>query len=195
MTRAQDVRLAVELGVDAIGVIFYPPSPRSIDISNACKLRDEIPAFISMVGVFVDADAETIQRTAGACGLDLVQLHGNESDAFACSLDLPYIKAIRARGREQVERDIKNYPNARALLLDPYVTGLPGGTGTELDDGLWPKSASQKLILAGGLSPQNILQAVVSNQPFAVDLNSGLESAPGIKDHALMTSVFAALDR
>jgi phosphoribosylanthranilate isomerase len=195
MTRPHDVRAAVELGVDAIGVIFYPPSARCIDLSSARKLRDQIPAFISMVGVFVDAEAETINYTASACGLDLVQLHGNESDAFACSLNRPFIKAIRARNREQVEHDIDSYPNARALLLDPYVSGLPGGTGTVLGEDLWPQPASQKLILAGGLSAQNISQAVSTKQPFAVDLNSGLESAPGIKDHALMAAAFAALSR
>ena len=206
MTRPQDVRAAVNLGVDAIGVILHAASPRLIDVAVACEIRAQIPAFISLVGVFVDADTAFINRCISAVGLDLVQLHGNETDEFGRALDARFIKAIRARNAAQVMRDIEAYPNAAALLLDPYVSGQHGGTGTELDAALWPLPGTspidqsgigptQKLILAGGLSPLNIAAAVKQTQPYAIDLNSGVESQPGIKDPALIKAVMRMLGR
>lgn len=194
MRQPEQVRAAVDLGVDAIGMILHANSPRLIDVKQAQLIRREIPAFVSLVGVFVDCAADTIDHYAKQIGLDLAQLHGNESDDFGKRLSVPYIKAIRARSAEQVAAQVTVYPSARALLLDPYVEDQHGGTGQKLDLDLWPQS-EHKLILAGGLSHQNVAAATAEAKPFAVDFNSGLESAPGVKDLTLVEQALIALGR
>lgn len=181
MTRADDVRVAVELGVDAIGMILHADSPRTICLEQAQLLRAQVPAFVSLVGVFVDCPTSKIKAYAIDIGLDLIQLHGAESNDFGIELGIPFIKAIRAKSADQVLTATTQFPQARALLLDPYVKGMHGGTGQSLSPTLWPDT-DQKLILAGGLSSDNVAAAVRELKPFAVDINSGVESAPGIKD-------------
>ena len=195
MTRPAEVRAAVDLGIDAIGMILYAQSPRLIDLKVAQAIRQEVPAFVSLVGVFVDADASIINRYISEIGLDLVQLHGAETDQFGKALQAPFIKAIRAKSRRQVTIDTTLFPNARALLVDPYVAGQHGGTGQQLEPTLWPTSATQKLILAGGLSAHNIAKACELTSPFAVDLNSGVESEPGRKDSLKLAAALKALGR
>lgn len=195
MTRPHEVRAAVDLGVDAIGMILHANSPRLIDLKVAQAIRQEVPAFVSLVGVFVDADAAVINHYISEIGLDLVQLHGGETNQFGSALQVPFIKAIRAKNRQQMTRDLASFPSARALLLDPYVEGLHGGTGQQLDSTLWPTSVAQKLILAGGLSAKNIAKACELVTPFAVDLNSGVESEPGRKDSSKLAAALSALGR
>lgn len=194
MTDPEQVRLAVDLGVDAIGMILHAKSPREINLAQAQAIREKVPAFVSLVGVFVDCAADTINTLAAQIGLDLVQLHGAESSQFADTLNTPYIKAIRAESAAQVASEVLNYPTSRALLLDPYVKGQHGGTGHKLDLDLWPVS-NQKLILAGGLSAANVAAAVEQVQPWAVDLNSGVESAPGVKKIEFVEQALRALGR
>jgi len=191
ITRRSDAELAISLGVDAIGMILHADSPRVIALEQAQQIRAIVPAFVSLVGVFVNASQDLVNRTSDQLGLDLVQLHGSEDNAFGESLNRPFIKAIRAKSAEQVAESVTQFQSARALLLDPYVKGQAGGTGHRLESGLWPKSSDQPLILAGGLSPQNLDNAMAVFQPFAVDLNSGVESAPGVKDHALLEQAVA----
>lgn len=187
MTNVTEVEHAVALGVDAIGVILHANSPRRISLRQAKLIRDVVPAFVSLVGVFVDADREQIESSIEAVGLDIVQLHGLETDSLGQSLSRHYIKAIRAKTVEQVNQDCAKFPNARAILLDPYVKGQHGGTGQTLDVNLWPSLESgQSLILAGGLSADNVAERVRQFSPFAVDLNSGLEVEPGVKDPRLV---------
>jgi len=187
MTNVTEVEHAVALGVDAIGVILHANSPRRISLRQAKLIRDVVPAFVSLVGVFVDADREQIESSIEAVGLDIVQLHGLETDSLGQSLSRHYIKAIRAKTVEQVNQDCAKFPNARAILLDPYVKGQHGGTGQILDVNLWPSLESgQSLILAGGLSADNVAERVRQFSPFAVDLNSGLEVEPGVKDPRLV---------
>ncbi|MFT4630718.1 MAG: phosphoribosylanthranilate isomerase [Dinoroseobacter sp.] len=195
MTRPEEACAAIDLGVDAIGMILYAKSPRLIGLKAAQAIRQEVPAFISLVGVFVDADASFINHYISEVGLDLVQLHGAESNQFGCALEAPFIKAIRAKSRQQVELDTTLFPDAMALLVDPYVEGQHGGTGQILKPALWPTSVSQKLILAGGLSSQNIAKACELTSPFAVDLNSGVESEPGRKESSKIAAVLCALGR
>lgn len=195
MTQAAQVRAAVELGVDAIGMILHADSPRLITTEQAVAIRQEVPAFVSLVGVFVDASASMINQATSDIGLDLVQLHGNESNDFGLSLDAPFIKAIRVKDQNQLTTELKQYPAARALLFDPYVKGQHGGTGTQLDTSLWPQRHGQKMILAGGLSPTNIANACRATSPYAVDLNSGVESAPGSKDLDLLAQAMQAIGR
>ena len=195
MTCPKQVSEIVDLGVDAIGMILHADSPRQIDTKVAQEIRSEVPAFVSLVGVFVDADASIINQYSADIGLDLIQLHGFETNQFGASLRTPFIKAIRARTKQQVESDSMLFPDARALLLDPYVKGQHGGTGRQLDSGLWPSSASHKLILAGGLSADNVAKVCSQLTPFAVDLNSGIESEPGKKDMVKLLGALNALSR
>ena len=194
MTQAAQVRAAVDLGVDAIGMILHANSPREISLEAAAQIRQVVPAFVTLVGVFVNCPSAKIERYVADIGLDLVQLHGEESSDFGASLSAPYIKALRAQSRQQLLTEMAPHTKARAILIDPYVQGVHGGTGRQLDLSLWPKS-DHKLILAGGLSAVNVAQAVTSVQPYAVDLNSGLETSPGIKDLSLLEQALMALGR
>ncbi|MFT5573543.1 MAG: phosphoribosylanthranilate isomerase [Cryomorphaceae bacterium] len=194
MTQAEQVSAAVDLGVDAIGMILHADSPRRIELEQALAIRKRVPAFVSLVGVFVNCPAAQIRFIAENVGLDLLQLHGEESRDFAETLCIPYIKAIRAESKDQVDHEVQQFDSARALLLDPYVAGQHGGTGKELSLDLWP-SSSHKLILAGGLSAQNVAHAVQAVQPYAVDLNSGIETSPGIKDLSQLGRVLRSIGR
>lgn len=193
--RPEDARQAVQLGVDAIGLILHADSPRLINHEQAKIIRQQVPAFVSLVGVFVDADPEQIHTAVQQIGLDLIQLHGDESADYARALGLPYIKAIRAKTASQVLTVANQYEGARALLIDPYVQGRHGGTGKTLNFDLWPSSVAihRPVILAGGLSAENLTQAITQTQPFAVDLNSGVESAPGIKSATKMAAAMGKL--
>lgn len=187
MTDVAQVEHAVSQGVDAIGVILHANSPRTISTQQAKLIRRSVPVFVSLVGVFVDADETCIEQAIDQVGLDIVQLHGKETESFASSLSRPYIKAIRAKYQAQVTEESGAYPSARALLIDPYVKGKHGGTGRSLDSNLWPHGADRMpLILAGGLAPDNVACRISEFSPFAVDLNSGVEVRPGIKDPALV---------
>jgi len=187
MTNVAQVEYAVSLGVDAIGMILHANSPRLISFKQARLIRDVVPSFVSLVGVFVDADREQIESGIDAVGLDIIQLHGLETNALGHTLSRRYIKAIRAKTTEQVNQDCAKFPNAQAILLDPYVKGQHGGTGQTLDQDLWPSdTVTQPLILAGGLSANNIAMRIRQFLPFAVDLNSGLEIEPGVKDPSLV---------
>ncbi|MCL4128546.1 UNVERIFIED_CONTAM: hypothetical protein GTU68_056492 [Idotea baltica] len=200
MTQASQVAELVELSIDAIGVILHAESPRLITIDQAIEIRQQIPAFISMVGVFVDCEVGLVNTYSKDIGLDLVQLHGAETSDYAAQLNVPYINAIRAKSAEQVVTDIQQHPAARAMLLDPYVKGQHGGTGQQIDASVWPKeyaaqNKSQKLILAGGLSVENILSGVQNFSPYAVDLNSGVEISPGQKNIKLVADCLRLLGR
>ena len=185
MTQEDEVFALVNLGVDAIGVILHAQSPRLITLEQAKILREKIPAFITMVGVFVDCEVSVVNEYATEIGLDLVQLHGAESHDYALQLVTPYIKAVRAKNIKQVKRDIVEHSSARAILLDPYVKGQHGGTGQELSVDVWPSTSFvdyPKMILAGGLSPMNLRKSLEQFSPYGVDLNSGLEHSPGRKN-------------
>lgn len=195
MTKSEQVASAVALGVDAIGVILYANSPRTISFERAKEIRAVVPVFVSLVGVFVNADKAFIEQAISELKLDLIQLHGDESDTFGQSLSRPFIKAIRAKDVDQVQLDLTRYPNASALLFDPYVPGLHGGTGQTLDMSLWPSEHQKTLILAGGLSGENVVGRIKLLAPYAVDLNSGLEDSPGNKNSQLMSEAIVAIRR
>lgn len=176
-------------------MILHADSPRLINVEQAKLIRAQVPAFVSLVGVFVDAEAIQIHAAAKQIGLDLVQLHGDESPDEASALGLPYIKAIRAQTAEQVVTQASLYQDARALLIDPYMQGQHGGTGKTLNSDLWPTTIakSKPIILAGGLSADNLSTAISTVNPFAVDLNSGVEHKPGVKSASKMADAMAAL--
>jgi phosphoribosylanthranilate isomerase len=183
ITSLEDAQAAVEAGADALGFVFYPPSPRCVTPEQAEQIIRRLPPFVTTVGLFVDVPLDTVQDIALWCGLDRVQLHGREPPEFCARVNRPVIKAFRIKNADSLA-DLPGYRVA-AYLLDAYVEGaLPGGTGASF---AWELAAHAKpygpVILAGGLTPENIAAAITQIQPYGVDVSSGVECAPGIKDH------------
>ena len=181
LTHRDDVAEAVESGADALGFVFYESSARYVTPEQASELTRIVPAFITRVGLFVDADAALVQGIFHHAGLNLVQYHGNESSEFCDSVGLPYIKAFRVRPDINILAEMERYPNAPGFLLDAYVEGRPGGTGERFDWGLIPKT-DRTIILAGGLTPENAKDAIECVAPWALDVSGGIETEPGRKD-------------
>ena len=193
-TRLEDALAAVRCGVDALGFIFYPKSPRFILPENAKPVIETLPPFVDRVGVFVNATHQEAILAAG-CGLSYLQLHGDESADYCRALGemLPacgIIKAFRVGGASKPE-DFAPYNDCvDAFLLDTYTRGTPGGTGMIFDWSVIDSLALQRpIILAGGLTPENVASAIAAVRPYAVDINSGVELQPGIKDHDRLASL------
>jgi len=184
ITRREDALESVKQGADAIGLVFYPPSPRAVSIGQASRIVEGLPPFVTVVGLFVNAERSEITATLAQTRIDLLQFHGNESPEACESYGRPYIKAIRMREGIDLNALKSQYPGAAALLLDAYTEGVPGGTGTRFDWDRIPRGLNGSIILAGGLSPENIESAVRQVRPFAVDVSGGVESQKGIKDPA-----------
>ena len=180
-THQDDVIHAVSLGVDALGFVFYAPSSRYVAPEQAKTLMRVVPAFVTRVGLFVDEEAETVQRTFEIARLNLIQYHGDESPEFCDAVGLPYIKAFRVQKGMNLRSEIDRYPNASGFLLDAYVKGRPGGTGEGFDWELIPQSHAP-IILAGGLTPDNARAAIDQVAPWALDVSGGIEIKPGRKD-------------
>jgi len=181
LTREQDVQAAVAAGADALGFVLYEPSPRYVSAQRAGQLLAATPAFVSTVGLFVDAEPEFVKAALDLAPFDLLQFHGDESPEYCRSFSRPYMKAVRVRSEQDIQEAIENYPDAAALLLDAYVENLPGGTGQAFDWRLIPEM-DIPWVLAGGLTPENVADAVNQVKPYAVDISGGVEQAKGIKD-------------
>lgn len=188
ITRLEDVNSVVSLGADAIGFVFYPPSPRAVTPMQAQILLHAVPAYVQTVGLFVNASLEDILSTLAKAPVDILQFHGDES-AQECAQIAKHVqrrwyKAIQMKPNLDIMTEIERYQDAgaSAILLDAWHPELKGGTGHSFDWSMFPK-LSIPLILAGGLNPQNIQQAIEQTQPFAVDVSGGVEVAKGIKDH------------
>jgi len=190
ITNYQDASVAIELGADALGFIFAP-SPRGIAPEEARGIIRAIPPFVQAVGVFVDEDPVTIRRIVHLCGLDLVQLHGDESPDFCRELMPNAIKAFRLKDESSLSVIGPYRGGVRAILLDTYVEGKKGGTGRAFDWNLAIKAKGFQIptILSGGLNPDNIAEAISLVKPFGVDVNSGIEASPGKKNPALMSEL------
>lgn len=182
ITRVEDALAAVEAGADAIGLVFYAKSPRAVDIEQAKAIVAALPPFVTSVGLFVDMPRETLQALLREVPLDLLQFHGDESPADCEGFARPYIKALRVRADQDVARMMAPYSGACGILLDTFVEGVPGGTGAAFDWSLVPREACKPIILAGGLTPDNVAQAIAQVRPYAVDVSGGVEAAKGIKD-------------
>ena len=186
ITREEDAWAAIEAGADALGFVFVPGTPRFIEPGRAAAIMRSLPPFISRVGLFVNADPEHIRATVAEARLDTVQLHGDEPPEVGLSLLGPVrvIQAFRVQGPETLQRLPDYQKSADAWLLDAYVPGTAGGTGARFDWNLavQARELGHPLILAGGLKPENIAEAVRQVRPFAVDVSSGVESSPGRKD-------------
>ena len=182
ITRLEDALAAARAGADALGFVFYPPSPRHLEVAQAARIIAALPPFVTTVALFVNADAETIAEVVQATGIDLLQFHGNECPDYCAQHGRPWIKAIRMKDDVDLEREAERYAGARALLLDAYRPGVPGGTGETFEWDRIPQALRPRIVLAGGLTPDNVSEAVRQVGPWAVDVSGGVESAPGIKD-------------
>ncbi len=192
ITSIDDAQAAIEAGADALGFMFYEPSPRYLTPKEAGAIIRELPAHVARVGVFVDADEETIRNTATSAGLDTLQFHGNEPPDFCAQFELRTIKAFRVKDGESLGQ-LAGY-GTDAWLLDSYVQGVPGGTGERFnwDLAMEAKQLGCPILLAGGLTPDNAGEAVDQVAPFGLDVSSGVEAAPGRKDAAKMATLIAS---
>ncbi|ABE58615.1 phosphoribosylanthranilate isomerase [Chromohalobacter israelensis] len=182
LTREEDIDAAVAAGADALGFVLWPGSSRAIDEARLARLAARVPAFVTRVGLFVDQADDEIRRYARH--LDLVQLHGNESPDDCARLDTPWIKALRMRDGIDLHAEMSRYDAARGLLLDAYRPGVPGGTGETFDWSRIPANLAKPVILAGGLTADNVAEAIHRVRPYAVDVSGGVEAAKGLKDPA-----------
>jgi len=182
ITRVEDALLASRLGADAIGMVFYSDSPRAISIDMASRITGTMPPFVAKVGLFVNAASSLIENVLHKVTLDLLQFHGNEEPGECGRYSKPYIKAVRMHDGIDVCREAERYAGASALLLDTHVADKRGGTGEIFDWSRIPGNAGKPIILAGGLTPGNVANAIRQTLPYAVDVSSGVESGKGIKD-------------
>jgi phosphoribosylanthranilate isomerase len=192
ITSAEDALAAVEAGADALGFMFYPQSSRYVSVEQAIQIIANLPPFITKTGVFVDASRRTIDEAIISCHLDAVQLHGSESPEMCADFSRPVVKAFRMAGEESLSL-LPAYKTS-AWLLDSYVAGQLGGTGAKFN---WELAVSagrlgRPIILAGGLTPENVAVAVQHTRPFAVDVSSGVEFSPGRKDREKMDAFIRA---
>lgn len=184
ITNSEDAKLACDSGADAIGLVFYPPSPRNVTIEQAVKVLSTLPPFITSVALFVNAQRQEIEQVLDQVAIDLIQFHGDESEEFCSSFNRPYIKAVRMKEGLDLYAIQNDYTSARGLLLDTYKKGIPGGTGEAFNWDKVPHDLNLPVILAGGLVPDNIAQAIKQVKPYAVDVSGGVEAAKGKKDSA-----------
>jgi phosphoribosylanthranilate isomerase len=185
ITRCQDAQLAVDAGADAIGLVFYEKSPRFVSNERAAEICNQIPAFVSRVALFKDAEQAFVESVLAQVEIDLLQFHGSETPGYCERFDRPYIKAIGVKGIEHdagfLMSSAETFQSAKALLLDGHAPGEAGGTGVSFDWAAISK-IDKPVVLAGGLTVENVHQAINLMHPYAVDVSSGVESSPGIKD-------------
>lgn len=182
LTRSEDVGSAVAAGADALGLVFYEPSPRAVSIADAQTLIRSVPAFVSVVGLFVNPTEQEVREVLSHLPLDLLQFHGDETPEFCSQFQRRWIKAIRVQNREQVIQAFSRYHEAAGLLVDAWDPDRYGGTGKSFNWDLIPAERPLPLILAGGLSSDNVFRAVEQVRPWAVDVSGGVERSKGIKD-------------
>ncbi len=182
ITSVEDALAATNAGADAIGLVFYEPSPRYVSIDQAAKIAKTVGPFVTTVALFVNADKKIIDSVLQQVPISLLQFHGDETAAFCEQFARPYIKALRMRDDIDVNKSISSYTGATGILLDAYAPGVPGGTGETFDWQRIPKNTAVPIVLAGGLTPKNIQTAVGQTAVYGVDVSGGVECAPGIKD-------------
>ena len=193
ITRVEDALAAAQLGAHAIGLVFFAGSPRAVTPQQARDIIAALPPFVVPVGLFVNADAQTVRATIAAAPVQLLQFHGDETPQYCAGFSLPYLRAVRVRPGIDLLQYARDFHTARGLLLDAYVDGAHGGTGATFDWSLIPRDLPVPVVLSGGLHAENVTEAVRRVRPWAVDVSSGVESAKGIKDvrkmEAFMTGV------
>lgn len=193
MTRIEDALLAVRLGVDAIGLVFAERSKRRVAIEQALAIRRVLPPFVAAVALFMDNAAGLVDEVIATVQPELLQFHGSETDAWCAQFGRRYMKAIAMGDGAAALPRLRDYPGACALLLDGHAAGEAGGSGKVFDWSLLPRDLAQPVVLAGGLHADNVADAVRVARPWAVDVASGVESAPGIKDAGKLAAFVAAV--
>ncbi len=193
--RAEDVQAAVALGVDAVGLVFVPGSKRAVDIDEARAAIDGVPPFVARVGLFMDSDSDHVGAVLRSVDLDVLQFHGGESPEFCATFGMPYIKAVAMGDAPDVSAECTRFAAARGLLLDAHCRGQPGGSGRAFDYSLILPALASRIVLAGGLTPESVAEAILQVKPYAVDVSSGIESAPGQKSVARMRSFIDEVER
>ena len=183
ITRIEDALAAVDAGADAIGFVFYAKSPRAVSVEHARAIIAALPPFVTTVGLFVNISRCELTEILEIVPLDLLQFHGDETPEDCDGYHRPYIKALRVQAGDDIAASCRAYSRASGILLDTYVAGVPGGTGEAFDWSLIPQTLSKPIILAGGLTPDNVAQAIAQVRPYAVDVSGGVEMSKGIKDH------------
>jgi phosphoribosylanthranilate isomerase len=183
ITRHEDAQAVVQAGADALGLNFAEVSPRKVSIDTAAAIANDVGGSLQRVGLFVNASARFVGAVLRQVELDVLQFHGEESGSFCAGFGIPFMKAIRMRSAVDMASLEEEYADACCLLLDAYVPGQRGGTGARFDLALWPRAASKRLVLAGGLTPDNVADALGQVQPYGVDVSGGVEGpTKGIKD-------------
>lgn len=195
ITRPEDALAAARAGADAVGLVFYAKSRRAVTVAQAEEIVAVLPPFVSVVALFVNETEANIRAVLGRVAVDILQFHGDEDDAFCSRFDRPYLKAVRVRNAEDIERACADFPRARALLFDAYHPTEYGGTGQSFDWTLLPDTLEKPWVLAGGLTPDNVAEAVRAAGAGAVDVSGGVESAAGVKDGEKIRAFIAAARR
>ncbi|WP_415912043.1 phosphoribosylanthranilate isomerase [Neptuniibacter sp. QD37_11] len=182
ITNIEDALAAITAGADSLGFVFYAPSPRAVEVEQAAEIIAKLPAFVTTTALFVNAEREFIDRVIEQTRIDLLQFHGDETEAFCSSFSRPYIKAIRMKPELDLTDTVEQFTSAQAILLDAYRPGVPGGTGEAFDWDRIPTPHPATIILAGGLNCDNVAEAVKTVKPYAIDVSGGVEKSKGIKD-------------
>ncbi len=182
ITTIEDALAVVSAGAHALGLVFYANSPRAVTIEQAREIALAVGPFVAVTGLFVNADARFVNNILSQVPLHLLQFHGDENAEYCESFQRPYMKAVRMRPDVDVSKDIDGHPRASGILLDAYRPGVPGGTGDTFDWKRVPRNTRVPIVLAGGLTPTNVVDAVRSTGVYGIDVSGGVESSPGKKD-------------
>lgn len=183
LTSVVDALVAVDAGADAIGLVFYAPSPRCVDIQTAADIALAVGPFVTTVGLFVNADKKQVEQVLAQVPLQLLQFHGDETASYCEQFNRPYMKALRMKPGLDVDAEIKKFASAQGILLDAYRKGVPGGTGETFDWQRVPSSNAKPIVLAGGLDGGNLVAAIKATRAYGVDVSGGVELSHGVKDH------------
>lgn len=195
ITRLEDALAAAELGADALGFVFYEQSPRYVRPDIAADIIAQLPPFITSVGLFVNPDKAAVEETITHTALDLLQFHGDEENVFCAQFSRPFIKALRMTEALDLHKEIEKYPDARGILLDAYDPQRYGGTGHTFEWSRVHGSLAKPIIVAGGLTPENVAQAVAMTHPWGVDVSGGVEQSKGIKQRSLIEAFMRGAKR
>ena len=190
ITREQDLHDAVALGADAIGLVFHDPSPRAVDLEQASVLAAAAPAFVTVTGLFVDPEPARVRAVLDAVPLGALQFHGAESPELCASFGRPWLKALAMRDGLYLEAEARRYAGASSLLLDAFDPVIAGGIGRCFDWTRIPSLLAPDIILAGGLNPDNVTEAIRTVRPYGVDVSGGVEASKGIKDRVKLEHFF-----
>lgn len=193
MTNVEDALCAVEAGADALGFVFYEPSPRNVSVTQAAEIQRALPPFVTTVALFVNPELDLVEFVIEQVKIDVLQFHGDEMPEFCEQFSRPYFKALRMKEDIDLCVECERYDSAQALLLDAYKPGVPGGTGEMFDWARIPSDLPKPVILAGGLEPENVADAIQQVQPYAVDVSGGVEASKGLKSPEKITAFMGAV--